>query len=361
MNYPYDSILINHRTVSIEDICRAQAKAETEFESATFKFISAWFSGTDAFTTQTSGSTGTPKNLTFTKSQLIASASRTLKALNLTESTTALVCLNTNFIAGKMMLVRALLGNMKIIAKEPIADPFHDLLEQIDFVAVVPLQLQSILKNPKNASHLKKLQTLIIGGAPLPSTLYYSIQSLPCSVYATYGMTETISHIALQRLNGPRPDQYFTTLSGIAIKQDHRDCLIIESPELPEPVVTNDIVELISDHTFYIVGRWDSIINSGGIKISPEKVELAVASVFHEFGIDAEFCVIGMPDETFGERLILLMEGAPVSDLLSADILYRLSGKLSKYEVPKAIQTIRNFPRTPTGKIDRLRTKRQIL
>ncbi len=356
MNYSNKQITINNREVKITEILSGAVNHLSDFESETFSFIRSWLQGADSFKLHTSGSTGTPKEVTRTRKQLQESAHRTIKALDLNSNDTALICLDTKYIAGKMMLVRAFESNMKIVAVEPTSNPLLKLASgtRVSFAAFVPLQLQEVLKHSDCIKKLNQMKSIIVGGSAVGTSLQHEIQKITCPVYATYGMTETVSHIALQRLNGKEASDHFTTLPGISITVDERGCLIIELPEFSEKIITNDLVDLLSTTSFRWLGRFDNVINSGGRKIYPEKIEKAVESFFQEWMVDRSFMVGGVADDRLGQKLILIIEGFPISG--QKKILPTLQQHLHPYEVPKQIFNIREFIRTDTGKIDRLKT-----
>ena len=343
----YQSIIVNNREVNLADILSGKVSSFSPFENSTFSFIKEWLQGSEKFKLQTSGSTGTPKEITLTRNQLKQSAERTLRTLNLNQNDTALVCLDTKYIAGKMMLVRALEANTKIVVTEPAANPLQNIESSITFTALVPLQLQEILKHSDSVQKLNDMKAVIIGGAAVSASLQKEITKLKCAVYATYGMTETVSHIALQRLNGPDATDFFTVLPGIKITRDQRGCLIIEMPEFFQPIVTNDLVDVIAPNQFRWLGRFDNVINSGGFKISPEEVEKEIEGLLPH----RSFFVTSILDERLGEKLVLILEGARGN--------IDLSGlQLHPYEIPKDVILLPEFIRTETGKINREKTLR---
>lgn len=348
MQYSHKTILINQRSAALSEIISGSAASFSDFEAETFSFIKKWLQGEPTFTLYTSGSTGQPKELTVTRDQLRASAARTIGKLKLSEKNTALVCLDTKYIAGKMMLVRALEANMPIMADEPVADPLRNLSQTLHagFAALVPLQLDEILKNQESVKKLNQFQAIIIGGALVSSTLLEKIQTLSCTVYATYGMTETVSHIALQRLNGPDAQNSFETFPDIKIRLDERDCLVIEMPGFHTPIVTNDLARISDDSHFTILGRQDNIINSGGVKLIPEIIEKKISPLLTQ-----TFFVAGIHDERLGQKLVLVVEGENQTDLTPS-----LRQALSTYEVPKEILYVKQFVRTETQKINRTKT-----
>ncbi len=354
--YSHSTIITNNREVTLSEILSEKITPSSDFESQTFSFIKDWLQVVDSFKLHTSGSTGTPKQIFLTRKQLQQSAHRTINALDLKQNDTAFVCLDTKYIAGKMMLVRALENNMKIVAVEPTSNPLHELSSdaRISFAAFVPLQLQEILKHSESVTKLNQMKAIIIGGGAVSTTLQNELQKLLCPVYATYGMTETVSHIALHRLNGRETSGHFTVLPGIHIEVDQRGCLVIKLPEFSEKIVSNDLVDLISPNSFRWLGRFDNVINSGGFKISAEKIEKSIEHIFQERSINRSFFVCGIPDIRFGQKLILVIEGFPISG--EKKILATLNQLLHPFEVPKQIFHIREFIHTNTGKINRVKT-----
>lgn len=360
MDYAFESILINQREESLDDIQSGKAVPQSEFESSTFQFIRDWLNGAQEFSLQTSGSTGTPKSITITRKQMQRSARRTLDALGLQPRDTSLVCLATNFIAGKMMVVRAFEGNMKIVATEPSSDPFEKITKSlpIDFMAIVPLQLQTLLANSDYTSRLNKMKGILVGGAPVSEKLKEQVQRITCPVYETYGMTETISHIALRLLNTSNQSDSFQLLAGITVQLDARGCLVIDDDNLSGRILTNDLVQLIGPDKFLWLGRIDHVINSGGIKLSPEKIEQEVGRLFSSLNIQRNFFVAGLPNETLGQEVVVVVEGNPLSGEAYNSIRVDLSQRLSAYEVPRQILFLENFRYTPTGKINRAESTR---
>lgn len=352
MIYTHSTICINQREAALSEIISGSAVSFSDFETATFTFLKSWLSDNQTFNLKTSGSTGPPKEITLTRTQLLSSAKRTIKALHLSADDTALVCLDTKYIAGKMMLVRALEANMQIVAVEPSSNPVKDLSVQPDVGAFVPLQLDAIFQDETSVKKLNQFKSIILGGTSVSKSLSEKIKMLSCAVYATYGMTETVSHIALQKLNGADAQEYFETLPEIKIKTDERDCLVVELPDFHEPIVTNDIVKIINDSTFQILGRYDTIINSGGIKLVPEAIEKKIEPLLP----DQAFFVAGINDERFGQKLVLIVEGKLQLELPAA-----LKLALSAYEIPKEIFYLDKFSRTETQKINRLQNVEKAL
>jgi len=335
------------------------ASARSDFENSTLTFCHDWLAGKNEFTLTTSGSTGIPKKITLRREQMEASARLTLDALQLHAGDTALVCLDTKYIAGQMMLVRSFLGGMNVVAVEPVANPFKNLGEhQIDFAAFVPLQIEAILEE----NHSKKLNALkcgIIGGASISASLKPKLEKIKSLLYATYGMTETVSHIALQKLNGHHAENSFRVLGNTKIRKDERGCLVIQTGYLDDPVITNDLVNIIDASHFIWLGRLDNVINSGGVKISPEHVERIVESVFTEEHLANRFFLAGIADKKLGQRVVLFVEGS-VEEEIQSVIARKLSMRMAKYEMPKEIKFVSKFSETQSGKINRNETIRHL-
>ncbi|AYB34173.1 AMP-binding protein [Chryseolinea soli] len=353
--YPFDTLLVNAREVSLNDVLQQQATFHDAFEDALFSFIREWHSGVEQFSQHTSGSTGTPKTISVTRTQMTTSAQLTAEALGLKAGDTALLCLSPDFIAGKMMAVRCFVSGMKMIAVTPSANPLeHPGPETIDFTAMVPYQVHDILRSA-HPERLQQIGALLIGGAALDDESLAMLQPFRCRCYATYGMTETVSHIALKRLNGPDAIDDYKTLPGIVISQDERDCLVIEAPHFEGKIVTNDVVQIKDAHTFAWLGRWDNIINTGGMKVMPEDLEAEIGKLFRGQKINNRFFVGSLPDRKLGSRIILIVEGhvpAPLRETL----MTRLREQLPGYKTPKEIFVVPRFQYTGSDKINRKET-----
>jgi O-succinylbenzoic acid--CoA ligase len=355
MTYTHHGLIVNNRNVLLENILQEKEIPNSDNEASAFNFLRAWLNGERQFQLQTSGSTGIPKKISVTREQLIASASATIQALRLTPGNTALICLNTTFIAGIMMLVRSLVQNLSIILVDPTANPLDGLVhkEDIDFAALVPYQADTIMQQQGHEG-IGRIKKMLIGGAPLSYSLKESLGQNHSEVYLTYGMTETLSHIALQRISGNEPDGYFTTMPGVSISQDARGCLVIEVPYLAQPVITNDLVDILSPSTFKWLGRWDNVINSGGLKIVPEEVEGAIEKLLQQFKISS-FFVSGTPDEKLGSKLTLFIESTTPIDTKVVLEKIRDHG-VSAYHLPRQVIVVPRFERTLTGKVKRTET-----
>jgi O-succinylbenzoic acid--CoA ligase len=227
---------------------------------------------------------------------------------------------------------------------------------QIDFIALVPLQVETILHSP-NRNQFEKITSILIGGAALNQRTIHELKSLSCTCYATYGMTETLSHIALQKLNGSDAQDHFEALSGITLSKDDRGCLVIHAPHISDqPIVTNDLVELTTPATFRWLGRVDNIINTGGVKVIPEKIEASIELIFDDLTISRRFFVTALPDPILGQSVTLILEGDalpfPIEELLQK----KLMELTDRYERPKSIHYVPEFVNTETGKINKVKT-----
>ena len=355
--YPYASIWINGRHASIEKILLDEEAPRSPFEHSVFTFIKEWLSGQDTFVLKTSGSTGRPKQITIFRAQMIASAKQTAAKVKLEKEMRALVCIDPRYIGGKMMLVRCLSLGMRIMAIDPVANPLIPIPVDkcVQFTAFVPYQLQSILES-KHPHLLNNLDVILIGGAPLSAALRERLDRFQCRCYETYGMTETISHIALRLANTVGKQQYFETLPGIDIGLDSRGCLLVTADYLAEPVVTNDLVDIVGPGKFVWLGRWDNVINTGGIKVMPEKIEKELEGIFNKNNFQHRFFIAALPDERLANKIVLIVEGVQFSSELLDRSLTELKSAVSPYEYPKEVYSIPEFLLTESNKIDKIQT-----
>jgi len=321
-----------------------------------FAFIQALFDDDNFITAQTSGSTGTPKQIRIKKLHMHNSALKTIAFFDLKPQTKSLLNLSSDFIAGKMMWVRALLGGWHLDVIPPDHQSITTVLNEnrYDFGAMVPLQ---VFQNLDKIHHIKKL---IIGGGAVSQSLLNKIYDLPNRIYATYGMTETITHIAVMPLNQVAENDFYQddirkgyrVLDNIHIDTDDRNCLIITAPDIADDqIITNDIVELLDNQYFRWLGRYDNIINSGSIKLIPEQIEQKLKSI-----IKVPFFIAGLPDDKLGQKAVLILE----IEQIPKDLPEQIKKHVSKYEVPKNIYMLPEFERTPTGKIQRQNTLRKL-
>ena len=323
-------------------LCKDKQKSSSGWEVDLYSFILQWFDDKDYVVGQTSGTTGTPKRMKLYKSRMKLSAKRTVEYLQLKPQDIALLSLSANYIAGKMMIVRAFEYGLNLIIIEPSMKALSTFNGLIDFAALVPYQVNDLLHNDFNV--LSNIKTLIIGGAEVSEQLIADLQAVSTICYATYGMTETLSHIALKQLNGKNPEKYYKVLEGITISQDNRGCLQVVAYD-EELLVTNDIVNIISHDTFEWIGRYDNIINSGGIKFIPEQIEVKIKHL-----IPQRFIISSKRDEKLGNCIILIIEGEEYD---TEELQIRLEETLSKYEIPKEITFKEHLKVTSSGKIIR--------
>ena len=313
-----------------------------DWEHALYSFLKNWLDDSACITVQTSGSTGAPKSISLPKEMMKASARLTNEFFGLNENSTALLCLSAGYIAGKMMVIRALTGNYDLYVHPPESAPKIDT--QYDFCAMVPMQVELLLQNSEGEAQLNKINKLMIGGSTVTSALQNRLQSLQTACYSTYGMTETVSHIALQRLNGVNQSDCYNALQGVHFTTDERDCLVIHAPHLqPTPFITNDVVTLFHPTSFRWLGRYDNVINSGGIKLHPEILAKKIESY-----LNRRYYFCSAPDTTLGEKLILMIEGEPFD---TENLEIQLRTALSKYEFPKEIRFMEKFEETGNGKV----------
>jgi len=331
----------------------------TPYEIFAWQFCHDWLAGKETFVLHTSGSTGVPKPIALHRRQMAASAALTCKTLGLIAGDTALVNLHVQYIAGVMMLVRGMECGLRLTVAEPSSHPLTsmDTHSRFDFQSYVPLQLQSILDgDPEKVTLLNTAKAILVGGATVSEALEEKSQMVRAPIFQTYGMTETVSHVALRCLNGPNRQGFYSALDTISFQTDTRNCLVIQAPMLTEgPVITNDVVELLSPTTFRWLGRADHVINSGGVKVQAETVEREVGAVLAERTLSLRFFVAGVPDAHLGEAVCLFLESPPLSAELENNILQNLKTRLHKYQVPRRLIYVAVFAETATAKIDRKR------
>ena len=330
----------SYKASGLRDFAQEIQKTGELYEQELGEFILDWLNDKDYVLVNTSGSTGAPKSIKLLKKHMINSAKATGKRFKLEAGTTALHCLPTRFIAGKLMLVRAVILGWKLDVVPPKSNPLDQVLKRYDFSAMTPFQLDNSI------ARMHLLAKLIVGGGPFSQTLKELVQDCPTKIYETYGMTETVTHIAVRRVKSKKnreTEPPFKTLSKVTVSKDERGCLVIKAPKVAtDPIVTNDLVDLISYKKFQWLGRIDNVVNSGGIKLYPESIEKKLA---HQ--IDVPFIIGAEQDDALGERLILVIE----CDSFDAS---RLNFEvLGKYETPKRIFCTPKFVRTHNGKVKR--------
>ncbi len=341
-------------------------------------FLRDWFSDASVFQVRTSGSTGIPKQISISKKYAINSARATCSYLGLKRGDNALLCLSTQYIAGKMMIVRAIAAGLNLwtvpIDGHPMASFLNSPHPYFHFAAMVPLQVINSLRTEKEKDLLSQIDKIIIGGAPIDPQLEADLRFFPNTFLSTYGMTETLSHIAMRPLNGPQASPHYTTLPGVRIQTNTDETLTIDFPDIGvTQLKTHDRCQIVSvsrdrSQNFKILGRIDNVINSGGIKIQPEEIEAKFA-----FLHPILCAVTSLPHPVLGETIVLLIStqtsqnhsaDAIISKKLNwkrvsdrTDFLQLISSRLTKYQLPKAIGQVEVLPFTPNGKIDRIALK----
>ncbi|UGS22533.1 AMP-binding protein [Flavobacterium channae] len=316
-------------------------KEGKEHEKDLGVFLLDWLDDKEIITVTTSGTTGVPKRIAIKKQAMVHSAIATGNFFNLHPQDKALLCLPPRYIAGKMMIVRAMIIGLELDIIEPTSHLDSLFAHQTyDFGAIVPLQAENSLEK------LNQFKKIIIGGAKVSDDLASKLKEVNSEIYETYGMTETITHIAAKKIG----EEYFNILEHVSISNDDRNCLVIEAPSISdEKVITNDIVAILNEKQFKWLGRYDNVINSGGIKLFPEQIETKLAS-----RISNRFFITGFPDAVLGTKVVLVIEGE------SKEIDLEIFNSLEKFEKPKEVVFVSEFVETDTKKINRNKTLEKI-
>lgn len=354
-------LTLNGQFYSLNSLAKVNQTNLSSEEKKVLQFCEQWLLGQTEFSLYTSGSTGKPKHIKLSREQMVTSARLTGQTFNLQAGDKALVCLSTAYIAGMMMLVRGFVLGLDLTVITPRSNPLEifSLDTQFDFTALVPLQLQQILNaTPGKQVILNGMKAILVGGGAINKKLLAQLQSIAAPIYNTYGMTETVTHVAIKRLNGATASDYFTPLKGVEVAVDKRGCLIIKAAVTNWIwLYTNDLVSLKSDGRFKWLGRIDHVINSGGVKVHIEKVEAALEDVFETFegGVltQRRFFVGAIADSKLGETVVAIIEGSPFKPQLEDKIQTMLLSYLNKYEIPRKFYYISTLLKTPTGKINR--------
>jgi len=325
---------------------KLQQNSAWAWETHIYEFILNWLNNDDHIPVNTSGSTGKPKTIELKKSQMAYSARKTCDSFHLNAESTGLLCLPAAYIAGKMMIVRGFVSGFNLITREPSGNPFANLNEKIDFAAITPFQLFQSLETLRKNSPVK---TLIVGGGEISPALERKVQDIPVNIFATYGMTETSSHIALRQVNGDERSDEFQVIGDTRIKTDERNCLVLENPHLFDgKLFTNDIVDVISENRFRWLGRFDHMINSGGIKIIPEEIEKTIAHMQPHAMV-----ISSVPDKKLGEAIVLAIETNNLTEETREYLFRKIKAQVQPYALPRNFFSIPEFPRTDNGKINR--------
>lgn len=341
-----EEMLLEHKMLEYKSLTAKENLQEIKFRLELFRFLADWFDDSEEMTVQTSGSTGEPKLITVRKSQMMNSACATCYQLRLAPGDRSLLCMSLQFIAGKMMVVRALVAGLDLYLVPPTGYPLKDTNIPFRFAAMVPMQIFNSLQVALERERLKQIGVLLIGGSAVDPKLEATLKAFPNPVYASYGMAETLSHIALRRINGPEASEYYTPLPSVQVFLSEDHCLIIDAPLVSDQrLYTNDRAELRGDGGFRILGRIDNVINTGGIKVQIELLE-----TFLSEHIDLPFAISSLPDEKFGEIIVLAVEGI-LDDALLTQTLH--AENLPAHQFPKQFLSVDRLPRTESGKINR--------
>ncbi len=360
-NRQQQCLLLDGKEYTSEDI-RQLIAGGTEAHSPAYwdlyLFLNEWFNDSPVITVHTSGSTGTPKELMVRKDRMMQSARLTCEFLNLKKGESALLCMNLRYIGAMMVVVRSLVAGLNLLVRPASGHPMADIKESLIFVAMVPLQVYNTLQVPEEKKRLKQTDILIIGGGAIDEALETEIKHLTTAVSSTYGMTETLSHIALRRLNGASASEHYYPFPSVKLSLSAENTLVIDAPLVcDETLQTNDIARIYPDGSFMILGRKDNVINGGGIKIQAEELE----KLLRPF-IPVPFVITSVPDPRLGQAVTLLLEGQPElleggqpDDIEEIDnklqyIDNKLQEILAPYYRPKHILTTESIPQTGNEK-----------
>ncbi len=300
-------------------------------------FLDEWRNDKDYVIAHTSGSTGTPKEIHLLKSDMLLSAKSTCRIFGITDRSRLVLPLSTDYIAGKMMVVRSIVSGAELIVERPSSHPLTENYGKVDLTAIVPSQIDGLLKSQSD------IRQVIVGGGQIPADSEQRLIDSLIDAYATYGMTETCSHVALRKMSEER----FTAINGITFTLDHRGCLTINASEFSfKKLTTNDIAMLHDSRHFTWIGRADNVINSGGVKLHPEIIERRLSAI-----IPYPFYITGRRSERWGEEAVLYVESTDIDKNI---IIEKARSVLDRYSVPKEVICVPEFQRTYSGKIKRV-------
>lgn len=328
-HYPFDKLL---------GVAYSYIKEGRPHEKALGDFLLDWIDSETNITLKTSGSTGLAKSITYSKQAMVNSALVTGNYFGIEAGNSLLHCLSANFIAGKMMLIRSIVLGLELDIVSPTGNVLAENNKEYDFVAMVPMQVE------RSMAQLNQIKTLLIGGVAPSNHLLEKLKGKKTNSYITYGMTETLTHIALQNVKDE--NSVFTVLPNVNITTDSRGCLNIKVPYLTnEVIVTNDLVSIKDTKNFTLLGRIDNVINTGGVKVVPEIIEQKI-----DLLIDKPFFIGALPDDKLGQKVVLVLEATENKNYLETIIE---SKKLTSFEQPKEIYCLKEFIYTESKKIKR--------
>lgn len=342
------TIIFNNQSYTFTQFATISLPKNLNWARNTQLFVKDWLNDQQSFLLQTSGSTGKPKSISIQRSQMLASANATIQYLNIQPGSSALLCMNPDMIGGRMMLVRAIVGNWNLHILPPSSNPVIDV--DIDFTAMVPLQVESLLETKAGIDFLNRIDQLIIGGAAINERLQETLQGLRTKAYQTFGMTETVSHIALKKLNGPDKSDEYQVIGNNEVTLNNSGKLCIRGTVTnDEWVETNDLVD-ITETGFKWLGRADLVVNSGGVKIQIEELEEDIFKFFK-----TSVWVWKENDERLGEKLIGMTDDPELISQIEADY-NSLKSNFKKYHFPKEWILVKEWQLTSSGKPDRSNT-----
>lgn len=340
-------ITINN--IDCHDLSDVKQAASTEV----YQFIAEYLSDEPAVVAHTSGSTGEPKEIHLKKADMEASAKLTNDFFGLNSDSLFYLSLSPRYIAGKMMIVRALQCGASICEEKPSNTPLanYDGCRRISLAAFVPSQIQYLLNNPEK---LALIDAMIIGGGVLAPRLEHWLAEYGANAFTTYGMTETCSHVALAPAS--KIAMPFKALGDITFSVDNRNCLVIDAPHLSEKrFVTNDVVDLIDNKNFIWRGRFDNVINTGGIKIFPEEIEQKITPLIPTI----RFFITSQPSEKWGEEPVIAFEYKSLPDGVKKcgdvqpALIEKMREVLPAHAIPRKYIAVNHFTETKTNKIIR--------
>ena len=351
----FQRITINGGTVEGAAIIESAKRIREEHENADWTrslevLLTELVLHTGALAVHTSGTTGEPKRLKLSRRDLIASARLTAESFKLHAGDNALLCLPCEYIAGKMMVVRAFVIGLDLQVMEPRGSVLDQLKtkDRFRFAALVPLQLHRAIQEDKSRVE-QQFDTILLGGGPVSEALIEDLQAVSTRVFHTYGSTETVTHIAIRQLNGKDRSSMFTALGDVTLDQDDRGCLIAYTPHLSTKAhITNDVVDLLDNRHFRWLGRYDNVILSGGLKIFPEQLEAKTAGI-----VPYPHYFTSYPEDKLGQAVMMVVELEQPSEEIVQEVLDKVKDVLTQYELPRRIMARKAFQRTTSGKVIR--------
>ena len=346
MNLHPKYITLNGQPAMVTELIQSAGKKDV-WEKEWLDFLAEWYAPADFIEVDTSGSTGVPKTIRLKKSFVAASAQRTIRFFDLKENDRILHCLPSRYIAGKLMVVRALLAQLDLHVVDPSTDFSFLQTRPFKFAAMVPNQAVKMLEFASGIP-VRGPQFLLIGGGALPQLLEEQLQHVSISCYSSYAMTETATHIALRKINGSGADRFYHCLEDIQVQLSNDGCLQIIMPGLEQAYLqTTDFAELKDRRTFRILGRADHVVISGGMKFFPEQLERKLDPY-----VMWSFMISSIPHESLGQQLVLVVEGNEDAETI-ARLKTICRQQLNKYEQPRQIRFVQKLPRTENGKLRR--------